>query len=208
MPKRNLAWILVIATIALLMWQLPQTIAVRDSVYEAFGPLVAVRAEIRKRYVEELDDAELVDAAVTAGIEAMVEQLHDPHATYLNQREYDRFKKRTRGDFGGIGVDVWATEDGLEVLSREPDSPAARAGIMPGEIITHVDGRPTRDLPLVEAVSGMLSGPPGSAFFALLGNVGAMFAPPFQDSEAIDRILLYRGPYTCIDLRPGNQAPA
>ncbi|MBN2561028.1 MAG: S41 family peptidase [Phycisphaerae bacterium] len=161
MPKRNLAWILVVATIALLMWQLPQTIAVRDSVYEAFGPLVEVRAEIRKRFVEDIDDAELVDTAVTAGIEAMVVRLDDPYARYLDAREYDRFKKRTDGVIGGVGVDVWATEAGLEVLSREPGSPAAMAGILPGEIITHIDDRPMKDVSLVDAVH-MLNGPSGS----------------------------------------------
>ncbi len=162
MPKRNLAWILVIATIALLMWQLPQTIAVRDSVYEAFGPLVAVRAEIRKRFVEEIDDHKLVDAAVIAGLQAMVDQLDDPHARYMNHEQYQRFKKRTGGNFGGIGVEVWKTDRGFEVLSREHDAPAAQAGILPGEIITHVDRRPTKDLSLVELVNTMLSGSPGS----------------------------------------------
>ncbi|OQZ05931.1 MAG: hypothetical protein B6D36_07575, partial [Planctomycetes bacterium UTPLA1] len=84
MPKRNLAWILVIAMITLLMWQLPQTIAGRDAVYKAFGPLADVKAQIHRRFVDDLDDARLTDAAVEAGIKAMVEELHDPYAGYLN----------------------------------------------------------------------------------------------------------------------------
>ena len=162
MPKRNLAWILVVITIAFLMWKLPQTIAVRDSVYEVFGPLVEVRAEIRNRFVENVDDTKLVDTAINAGIKAMVKELHDPHAVYLPREEYERFRKQTDGTFGGVGVDVWATDDGLEVLSREPESQAAKAGILPGEIITHVDGQPTKGVPLVEAVNSMLGGPPGT----------------------------------------------
>jgi carboxyl-terminal processing protease len=160
-PKRNLAWILVVAVIVMLMWLLPQTIAVRDSIYEAFGPLVEVRAEIRKRSVEDVDDAVLVDAAVDAGIKAMVDKLHDPRAVYLNRRQYDQFRKRTDGIIGGIGAEVWATDVGLEVLSREPNSPAANADVLPGEIITHIDGRPMAGVPLFEAVN-MLNGPPGS----------------------------------------------
>jgi carboxyl-terminal processing protease len=167
------------------MWQLPQTIAVRDSVYEAFGPLVAVRAEIRKRFVEEVDDRKLVQAAVSAGIGAMVNQLNDPHAVYLNQEQYQRFKKRTGGDYGGIGVDVWATEGGFEVLNREPDSPAARAGILPGEIIVHVDGRPIAGLPLVEVVNTMLDGPPGS-------EVTLTIERPDQDPEGRREVRLRR----------------
>ena len=162
MPKRNLAWILVIAMITLLMWQLPQTIAGRDAVYKAFGPLADVKAQIHRRYVEDIEDAKLTRAAVEAGIRAMVDQLDDPYAGYLNPGEYDRFKNRTDGFFGGIGVEVWGTERGLEVLSREPKSPADEADILPGDIITHIEDRPTSELPLVEAVNHLLNGPPGT----------------------------------------------
>lgn len=148
--------------ITLLMWQLPQIIAGRDAVYKAFGPLVDARAQIRKRYVDDVDDSQLVGAAVDAGIKAMVEKLDDPHAIYLNQKEYAKFKSRTDGIFGGIGIDVWSTEGGLEVLSRAPSSPAASAGILPGDIITHVEGRPTSKMPLVDAVNNWLNGPPES----------------------------------------------
>jgi carboxyl-terminal processing protease len=161
-PKRNLAWILVVAIIALLMWQLPQTIAGRDSVYKAFGPLVDVRAQIERRFVEPIDDDALVGAAVRAGIDAMVDVLNDPHAIYLDEKEYERFKKRTEGVFGGVGVDVWSVDNGLEVLSREPNSPAAVAGIMPGDVITHIDGKPAKSVPLVEAVNNWLNGSPDS----------------------------------------------
>src|SRR5262245_9519826 len=88
MPKRNLAWILVVVMIALLMWRLPQTIAGRDSVYRAFGPLVDARAQIHKRCVDEVDDDTLVGGAVEAGIAAMIKSLHDPYAVYLNESEY------------------------------------------------------------------------------------------------------------------------
>lgn len=162
MPKRNLAWILVVAIIALLMWQLPQTIAGRDSVYKAFGPLVDVRAQITRRYVEPIDDDTLIDAAVRAGIDAMVNTLNDPHAIYLGEQEYERFKKRAEGVFGGIGAEVWPVETGLEVLSREPNSPAAAAGIMAGDVITHIDGRPAKQAPLVEVVNNWLNGAPDS----------------------------------------------
>ncbi|RIK68074.1 MAG: S41 family peptidase [Planctomycetota bacterium] len=162
MPKRNLAWILVIAMITLLMWQLPQTIAGRDAVYKAFGALADVKAQIRKRFVEDVDDEALTRAAVEAGIRAMVRQLHDPYAIYLNRAEYERFKSRTDGLFGGIGVDVWATPLGLEVLSRDPNSPAAEADILPGDIITRVNGEDVSKMPLVEAVNNLLNGPPGT----------------------------------------------
>jgi carboxyl-terminal processing protease len=183
MPKRNLAWILVITMITLLMWQLPQMIAERDVVYKAFGPLADARAQIHKRAVEDVDDSALVTSAVNSGIKAMVEQLHDPYAIYLNQSEYDRFKNRTEGVFGGIGVDVWATPAGLEVLSREPNCPAALAGILPGDIITHVEGKPTNKVSLVEAVNNMLNGAPGSeAKLTVVRPTDSVAKPPRQIS--------------------------
>jgi carboxyl-terminal processing protease len=160
MPKRNLAWILVITMITVIMWQMPQIIAGRDAVYRAFGPLVDARSQIRKRYVDDINDNQLTGAAVDAGIKAMVEQLDDVHAVYMNETDYARFKNRTDGVFGGIGVDVWPAESGLEVLSRAPNSPASAAGILPGDIITHIDGRPTNKVPLVDAVNNLLNGPP------------------------------------------------
>lgn len=160
MPKRNLAWVLVIVMIALLMWQLPKTIAGRDTLIQAFGPLVDVRAQIHKRYVREVDDEKLVEGSVNVAIKNMIEQLGDPYAVYLNAREYARFQKRAEGLFGGIGVDVWITSRGLEVLSREPHSPAIEAGLLPADLITHIDGHPTQGLALEEIVNNMLNGPP------------------------------------------------
>ncbi len=162
MPKRNLAWILIIVMIALLMWQLPQIIAVRDSVYKAFGPLVEARSQIHKRFANEVNDDELANAAVDAGIRAMIDELDDPHALYMNQQQFLRFQDRTEGLFGGIGVEVWVVENGLEVLSRVPNSPAAIEKILPGDIITHIDGQSTLGLSLVEAVNSHLNGPPGT----------------------------------------------
>ncbi len=162
MPKRNLAWILVVVMIALLMWQLPQTIARRDSVSQAFGPLVDVRAQIHKRYVEDVEDEALVSSAVRGGIEAMLEGLGDRYARYYDQEQFERLQDRTAGRFGGLGIEVWATARGLRVHGVVRGSPAARAGIAPGDVITRVDAFPTAGLPLVEAVHDLLNGPPGT----------------------------------------------
>lgn len=159
MPKRNLAWILVIGMIALLMWQLPHTIAGRDSVLKAFGPLVDVRVQINRNFVTEVNDDLMVHRAVDAGIRAMVSTLNDPFSGYMSRDDYERFEKRRDGFYGGIGIDVWTTEDGLEVLGREPHSPAVQVGILPGDVITHIDGVSVKDMPLDEVVANQLNGP-------------------------------------------------
>jgi carboxyl-terminal processing protease len=162
MPKRNLAWILIVVAIALLIWQLPQLIAGRDSVLHAFGPLVDARAQIHRRYVKEPDDERLSRAAADAGIRAMVRELNDPYAVYLNPREFATFQARTDGRYGGIGVEVWTTDLGLEVLSREKGSPADVAGVLPGDLITHIDGEPIAQLPAIESVNHRLNGAAGA----------------------------------------------
>jgi len=187
MPKRNLAWILIVAAIALLMWQLPQMIAGRDSVIRSFGPLVDARAQIQKRFVEKVDDDKLVRDAVHAAITAMVGDLGDPHAVYFNESDYRRFQKRTDGLYGGIGVEVWAVDEGLEVLSREPDSPAVRANILPGDIITHIDGRAVKRIPLVEAVNNLLNGPIDTRVALRIRRPEGAPAEPDRD------VTLYRG---------------
>ena len=162
MPKRNLAWILIVVAITLLVWQLPQLVAGRDSVLHAFGALVDARAQIHRRYVREPDDDRLSRAAVDAGIRAMVRELNDPYAVFLNRDEFAAFQARTDGRYGGIGVEVWTADHGLEVLSREKDSPADAAGLMPGDLITHIDGEPIASLPAIEAVNNRLNGAAGT----------------------------------------------
>lgn len=189
MPKRNLAWIVIVAMIALLMWQLPQTIAGRDSVLKAFGPLVDARSLIRRRFVEVINDDDLVEAAVDAGIRAMIQSLDDPHAIYLNAAEYKRFRQRTDGRYGGIGVEVWAVEEGLEVLSREPASPAMQAEILPGDIITHIDGVSTKGLPLFVAVNNLLKGPQGSALTITVITPGRRPRPAAREMKLYRAII-------------------
>lgn len=158
MPKRNLAWVLIVIAVALILWQLPQTIAGRDSVLRAFGPLVDARAQIHRHYVTDPDDEKLSRAAIDEGIRAMIRQLNDPYAVYLNAEEFKRFHDRTHGKYGGIGVEVWATDNGLLVLSRESGSPADEAGILPEDLITYVDNYPIARLSAFEAVNNRLNG--------------------------------------------------
>jgi len=161
MPKRNLAWILVVALIALLFWRMPQTIAGRDELFVALGPLLDVRATILKRSADPIDDAQLSSAAARAGIDAMIKAMDDPYAMYLDRETYPEFKKQTEGVFGGVGVDVLAVPEGLRVLSRIRGSPAAKSNIRPGEIIISIDDIKASTLGLVDGVN-RLSGPPGT----------------------------------------------
>ena len=112
--------------------------------------------QVRRNYVEEVDDKFLLDAA----IQGMLSDL-DPHSAYLPNSEYEDLEQSSKGQYVGIGVDVAAENGRVVVKAVITPSPADSAGIDPGDIITSVDDVPVKGRPLREAIDD-LSGPPGS----------------------------------------------
>jgi carboxyl-terminal processing protease len=105
---------------------------------------------VRAEYVVEITDQELVEAA----IEGMLTSL-DPHSGYLNPKKYRDMQVQTKGEFGGLGIEV-TMEDGLvKVVSPIDDTPAYRAGIQAGDVITHINAEPVLGMSLSEAVERM-----------------------------------------------------
>jgi carboxyl-terminal processing protease len=105
---------------------------------------------VRAEYVVEMTDQELVEAA----IEGMLTSL-DPHSGYLNPKKYRDMQVQTKGEFGGLGIEV-TMEDGLvKVVSPIDDTPAYRAGIQAGDVITHINAEPVLGMSLAEAVERM-----------------------------------------------------
>lgn len=126
--------------------------------YEELRRFAAVFAAIKNRYVEPVENSKLVDAAING----MLDDL-DPHSTYLNEEAFSSLQEATEGTFGGLGIEIddTATKE-IEIISPIEDSPAARVGIMPGDIIVKVDGVSVAELPLTEVVK-KLRGEPGSS---------------------------------------------
>ncbi|MBO6825007.1 MAG: S41 family peptidase [Sneathiella sp.] len=106
--------------------------------------------KIRKDYVEEVDDAELVEAAINGMLSSL-----DPHSSYLNPKNYEGMKVQTRGKFGGLGIEVTMENGLVKVVAPIDDTPAAAAGIQAGDYITHLDGEPVLGLTLSDAVERM-----------------------------------------------------
>src|SRR5258706_13273445 len=105
---------------------------------------------VRNDYVDEVKD----DTLVEGGINGMLTAL-DPHSNYLNSKNFNDMKVQTRGEFGGLGIEV-SMENGLvKVVSPIDDTPAAHAGLKPGDLITHLDGNPVQGMTLPEAVEQM-----------------------------------------------------
>ncbi|MFB9355460.1 S41 family peptidase [Sneathiella chinensis] len=109
-----------------------------------------VFAKIREDYVEEVDDAALIEAAINGMLASL-----DPHSSYLNPKNYQGMKVQTRGKFGGLGIEVTMENGLVKVVTPIDDTPAAKAGVQAGDYITHLDGEPVLGLSLSEAVERM-----------------------------------------------------
>ena len=106
--------------------------------------------KIKNNYVEDVTSKELIESA----IEGMLSSL-DPHSTYLNYDELNELKVQTKGEFGGLGIEVTLENGFVKVISPIDDTPAAKAGIKSGDLITHLDDEPVLGMTLSEAVTIM-----------------------------------------------------
>lgn len=105
---------------------------------------------VRADYVEEPTDEELIESAIAGMLTSL-----DPHSSYLNAKSFREMQVQTRGEFGGLGIQV-TMEDGLvKVISPIDDTPAFRAGIKAGDLVTHLDEVPVQGMNLSEAVEKM-----------------------------------------------------
>ncbi len=123
--------------------------------------------QVRNAYVEEIDDRVLLQKAVTG----LLGQL-DPHSAFLEAESYTELKEHTTGEFGGIGVELGLDRGYVSVVSPIDDTPAARAGLQPGDLILQLDDRSTQGMSLEEAIS-LMRGDKGSTIKLTLGREGA-----------------------------------
>lgn len=105
---------------------------------------------IKRTYVEQVDDKTLLRNAMRG----MLSQL-DPHSEYLDADAFQNLRETTEGEFSGVGIEVGLRDDQLTVIAPIDDTPAARAGVQPGDRIVAIDGTPTNNLSLQEAVDLM-----------------------------------------------------
>jgi carboxyl-terminal processing protease len=118
--------------------------------------LADVYGLIKSDYVEPVEDRKLLSEAITGMVASL-----DPHSVYLDKKAYKEMRESMQGRFVGLGIEV-STEDGyVKIVSPIEDSPAYRAGIKPGDLITRIDATPIKGLSLEEAIKKM-RGAPGS----------------------------------------------
>lgn len=105
---------------------------------------------VKAAYVEPVDDKTLLENA----IKGMLSNL-DPHSAYLGPEEFAELQESTSGEFGGLGIEVGSEDGFVKVISPIDDTPAAAAGIQPGDLIVKIDGKPTKGQSMNEAVDSM-----------------------------------------------------
>ncbi|MEN2978383.1 S41 family peptidase [Tistrella bauzanensis] len=140
----------------------------RDS-YNQLNLFGEVFERIRRDYVEPVDDAKLIEAAINGMLQSL-----DPHSSYLDGKAYRDMQVQTRGEFGGLGIEVTMdTQLGLvRVISPIDGSPADKAGVQPNDLIVAIDGEQVQGLTLADAVERM-RGPAGSTIVVTLRREGA-----------------------------------
>jgi len=122
----------------------------RAETYRLLNLFGDVFERVRAEYVEPVNDRDAIENA----IQGMLSSL-DPHSSYLNQRSFRDMQTQTRGEFGGLGIEVTQEGGYIKVISPIDETPAARAGVKPGDFITHLNGTSVQGLTLQEAVEQM-----------------------------------------------------
>ncbi|WP_413206256.1 S41 family peptidase [Rhodospirillum sp. A1_3_36] len=121
-----------------------------EDTYQLLDLFADVFERVKRDYVEEVSDEALVEAAINGMLTSL-----DPHSSYMNPKSFEDMQVQTRGEFGGLGIEV-SMEDGfVKVVSPIDGTPAAEAGLQPGDFITTLDGEPVLGLTLNEAVEKM-----------------------------------------------------
>lgn len=150
-----LALIFLIATAGIIVgrWSVAQSSS--DEIYKDLRLFTEVFTTVKKHYVEEVNPHEIIISAIKGMINSL-----DPHSAYLTAEAYKEFQTETKGEFGGIGIQIGIKDGVLTVIAPIEDTPAWKAGIQAGDKIIKIDGQPTKDMNINDAVSKM-RGPKG-----------------------------------------------
>jgi carboxyl-terminal processing protease len=131
--------------------------------YEDLKVFTEALTMVKKNYVEEVKTRDLVYGAIKGMLSSL-----DPHSSFLNPESYKEMQAETRGEFGGIGIQIGVKEGMLTVIAPIEDTPAYRAGIKAGDKIIKINSEATREMSLHDAVSKMRGAPKTSVTIAIL----------------------------------------
>lgn len=146
----------VVLTTQLTMPLIAQETDRAKSTYEQLDLFGDIFERIRSAYVEPVDEGKLIESAINGMLTSL-----DPHSSYMPPEDFDSMRVQTRGEFGGLGIEVTQENGFVKVVSPIDDTPAAEAGVQSGDFITKVDGESTLGMTLDDAVE-LMRGPVGA----------------------------------------------
>lgn len=185
----NRKWILVLTVVLVILsgwvsfgqWNRPAT-ARADSPYDEMKLFTDVLSIIRGSYVEEVDIKELI----YGGINGMLATL-DPHSSFMDPETYKEMKTDTKGEFGGLGIEISIRDNVLTIISPIEDTPAYRIGLKAGDQILKIDDQFTKEIGIMEAVK-LLRGPKGSEVTVTIMRDSFNKPKPFTITREIIKI--------------------
>ncbi len=125
-------------------------VAANPSTYRELSIFGDVFERVRAQYVTQPKDDKLIESAINGMLTSL-----DPHSSYMNATDAEDMRTQTRGEFGGLGIEVTMENDLVKVTSPIDETPAAKAGVLAGDLISKIDGKDVRGLKLEEAVEKM-----------------------------------------------------
>ncbi len=150
-------YILIIATIILLSISNKVYSQNVNKLYEKIDLFSEVLEKIQNEYVEEVDQAETMDAAINGALQSL-----DPYSAYMNPEVFKESQQETSGEFGGLGIEVSMEAGVVKVITPIDDTPAAKAGVKAGDYIVRINGEQVQGITLMEAVN-LMRGPVGTS---------------------------------------------
>src|SRR6201989_623847 len=124
--------------------------AATSDTYRQLNLFGDVFERVRSDYVEKPDDSKLVESAISGMLAGL-----DPHSSYMDAKAYRDMQVQTRGEFGGLGIEVTEEGGNIKVVTPIDDTPASKAGLLSGDLITAIDGEAVSGLTLNQAVDKM-----------------------------------------------------
>jgi carboxyl-terminal processing protease len=125
-------------------------VAAASDTYRKLNLFGDIFERVRSDYVEPPNETKLLESAINGMLTSL-----DPHSSYMDPKSFTEMRQQTRGEFGGLGIEVTMEEGLIKVVSPIEDTPAAKAGILSGDIITHIDDEQVQGLSLNQAVDKM-----------------------------------------------------
>lgn len=148
-----------------------KTNAEEGDTYKQLSLFADVLERVRADYVDDVTDEKLIETSINGMLTSL-----DAHSSYLNKKSFVEMQTTTKGEFGGLGLEVTMENGLIKVISPIDGTPAAVAGMQPADLITHIDNKPVLDLTLSEAVD-LMRGTPGSKVTLTVRRGGLNGAP-------------------------------